>query len=339
MTQSKTKRNDVAARRPDRVNYLSWRRFLGGALVYKREQGGSNVSLHAQSHAFVPLFPCLCSTRRSLISPRVPPPQPLPIFLTAARHIPATTLNRSLFPSLLNIDAVEGMFSEGKLEFGVDAIGARFVDNARESLFTLPDSSIKAAMELGWTIQLHQPQRFADDLWRMMAAMEAEMGTLVGANAYLTPAKTQGLAPHWDDVHVAVLQMYGTKTWSVWEQRQSMNYSSGDLDARGLGVPSMVVEMRPGDVLLLPRGFIHQAVSGDEDSGHLTLSWGQVRGYSGRKEKGGGNISLAHSWSLCSGGLGYAGGIGKDGGGGDGIAAVSCRAAGRSQADGAHGRG
>ena len=40
----------------------------------------------------------------------------------------------------------------------------------------------------GCTIQLHQPQRFSDPLWRLIAALEKQLGCLVGANAYHTPA-------------------------------------------------------------------------------------------------------------------------------------------------------
>lgn len=36
--------------------------------------------------------------------------------------------------------------------------------------------------------------------------MEEVFGCLCGASAYLTPPKAQGLAPHWDDVEVFVLQ-------------------------------------------------------------------------------------------------------------------------------------
>ena len=40
----------------------------------------------------------------------------------------------------------------------------------------------------GCTIQLHQPQRFSDPLWRLIAALEKQLGCLVGSNAYHTPA-------------------------------------------------------------------------------------------------------------------------------------------------------
>ena len=61
LTHSKTERNDVAARRPDRINYLSWGRLLEGALVYKHEQGGA--TFHCML-SLMPLFRC------SLASPQ-----------------------------------------------------------------------------------------------------------------------------------------------------------------------------------------------------------------------------------------------------------------------------
>lgn len=59
-------------------------------------------------------------------------------------------------------------------------------------------------------VQVHQPQRFSDTLWKLCAALEAQLGSLVGCNAYITPANAQGLAPHWDDVSIFVLQTSGT---------------------------------------------------------------------------------------------------------------------------------
>lgn len=61
----------------------------------------------------------------------------------------------------------------------------------------------------GCTLQLHQPQRFVDPMWRLMAALEGSLGCLVGCNSYLTPAGTQGLAPHHDDVEIFVCQTKG----------------------------------------------------------------------------------------------------------------------------------
>ncbi len=40
----------------------------------------------------------------------------------------------------------------------------------------------------GWSLQVHQPQRFCDALTRLCSSLENQLGCLVGSNAYLTPA-------------------------------------------------------------------------------------------------------------------------------------------------------
>lgn len=49
--------------------------------------------------------------------------------------------------------------------------------------------------------------------------------------------------------------------------------SSGDLTHDEIGKPVLEVTLHPGDVLYLPRGFVHEAeASAEEPSAHLTLS-------------------------------------------------------------------
>ena len=49
----------------------------------------------------------------------------------------------------------------------------------------------------GCSVRLLHPQRFCDGLWRLVARLESFLQCPVGCNAYLTPAGTQGFAPHW----------------------------------------------------------------------------------------------------------------------------------------------
>lgn len=71
------------------------------------------------------------------------------------------------------------------------------------------------------------------------------------ANAYLTPPGATGLAPHSDGHDVIVLQLEGSKQWTV--------DGVGDF------------ELRPGDTLYVPAGHGHAATSNDRTSLHLTL--------------------------------------------------------------------
>lgn len=134
-----------------------------------------------------------------------------------------------------------------------------------------PFSSIEEVKRLfneGWSIQWLQPQHEHDALSTLVATLESQFGCLVGVNAYLTPGGAQGLAPHWDDVDVFVLQLGGSKAWTLHrhmtssplapEQQTLPRYSSGDLDPE----------------LYFPRGIIHHAPNKDSSSlsVHLTIS-------------------------------------------------------------------
>jgi hypothetical protein len=60
-------------------------------------------------------------------------------------------------------------------------------------LLQVADSAALKALhdDEGSTLQLHQPQRFFDPCWHLLAALERQLGCLVGSNAYLTPAGSQ----------------------------------------------------------------------------------------------------------------------------------------------------
>jgi lysine-specific demethylase/histidyl-hydroxylase NO66 len=99
-------------------------------------------------------------------------------------------------------------------------------------------------------------------------------GCLVGANCYLTPPGSQGLAPHYDDIEAFVLQLEGRKRWRIYNPRSSLpREHSGDLLHSEIGSPVMEVLLQPGDLLYFPRGWIHEACTQeDEASTHLTIS-------------------------------------------------------------------
>jgi hypothetical protein len=81
---------------------------------------------------------------------------------------------------------------------GVDVNAARYVHGHRETLNeTNGGQATAATLSLlhdtkGCTLQVLQPQRWDDKCWQLAAALEAQIGCLVGVNAYLTPGGTQG---------------------------------------------------------------------------------------------------------------------------------------------------
>jgi len=84
----------------------------------------------------------------------------------------------------------------------------------------------------GCTLQVIQPQRWEDKTWRIVASLEAQLGCLVGVNAYLTPRGTQGLAPHTDEV-VSGSSSSSSSSNSKGSSSTSSSTGSGSSSGRG----------------------------------------------------------------------------------------------------------
>lgn len=103
----------------------------------------------------------------------------------------------------------------------------------------------------------------------------------VGANMYLTPLGSQGLARHFDDHCVFVCQLAGSKQWTVFTPPKMLPrlYDAHKIPGCSEAESPLAVErqflLREGDVLYIPRGFLHEAHTEhdgpDGSSLHLTF--------------------------------------------------------------------
>ena len=94
-------------------------------------------------------------------------------------------------------------------------------------------------------------------------------------NLYLTPAGAQEFRAHMDGHEVFVLQLDGPKRWEVYKPNYRLPLESRIADGE-LGKAVLSPELEPGDLLYIPRGFIHRAHTTDASSLHLTIgvqSW------------------------------------------------------------------
>ena len=121
-------------------------------------------------------------------------------------------------------------------------------------------SYVQSCISSGSTLQLLQPQRFSSPLLRLLSQLERCFSCLVGSNAYLTPASSQGLALHCDDVDVWVVQVEGSKTWSLHAPLDPLaREHSRDYAPHEVGEETHRIAMQKGDLLYMPRGTIHMA--------------------------------------------------------------------------------
>ena len=93
------------------------------------------------------------------------------------------------------------------------------------------------------------------------------------ANSYYTPAGSQGFGVHHDTHDVLCIQVTGTKRWLVYDpilelplKEQRYTPELGEH-----GEPVQDLTLRAGDTLYLPRGWLHEALTSDSDSLHITL--------------------------------------------------------------------
>ncbi|HEX2272754.1 MAG TPA: cupin domain-containing protein [Acidimicrobiales bacterium] len=125
----------------------------------------------------------------------------------------------------------------------------------------------------GATIVLQGLQRYWPPLTRFCRSLELELTHAVQANAYVTPPRSRGLGVHYDTHDVFVLQLAGRKAWDVYppvlaDPLPSQLWSS---DRGAPGAPCLSAEVKAGDCLYMPRGYLHSAQAQQELSAHLTI--------------------------------------------------------------------
>ncbi|MBB3033830.1 cupin domain-containing protein [Alteriqipengyuania lutimaris] len=132
---------------------------------------------------------------------------------------------------------------------------------------------VRAAWHDGYSIVLNDVARFWEPVARYCAALHADIHHPVDANLYLTPAGTRGFDPHFDVMDVFVLQLEGSKEWSLWGEARAMPLADEHMaiDPAQLPDPRWTGTLAAGQTLYIPRGHIHAARATDERSLHLTI--------------------------------------------------------------------
>jgi ribosomal protein L16 Arg81 hydroxylase len=132
---------------------------------------------------------------------------------------------------------------------------------------------VAAAFERGSTIVLQGLHFNWPPLARFCRQLESELEQAVQANSYYTPRRSQGFAVHHDTHDVFVLQVAGEKHWRVYDPLLELPLKSQRWSP-SLGKPGPAVlelTLRAGDTLYMPRGWLHEALTSETDSLHITV--------------------------------------------------------------------
>ena len=126
--------------------------------------------------------------------------------------------------------------------------------------------------ERGSTIAIAFLDTVVPSLTRFCRNMEREFSCPFQTNVYLTPPGAQGAAAHYDTHDVFVLQVTGSKKWTIFgtpveSPLPGQSYRAGIHD---LGASTMEFELNAGDIAYIPSGVAHLARSTDTVSLHIT---------------------------------------------------------------------
>jgi len=134
--------------------------------------------------------------------------------------------------------------------------------------------SLYAEYRGGATIVL----QFLHERWKPLSALcrtlAQEFSACFQVNAYLTPANERGLYTHFDTHDVFVLQVHGSKHWRLYKQDPiELPLPDQSYDSRTMrpGDIREEFDLCSGDFLYVPRGCMHDAVSRNGTSLHLTV--------------------------------------------------------------------
>jgi ribosomal protein L16 Arg81 hydroxylase len=143
----------------------------------------------------------------------------------------------------------------------------QFADNTA----TLNEMAL-TELRRGGTLVLGHVEERLPNLALICRLLGREFGFRSWAAVYMTPPGSHAFKAHFDQTEVFVLQVLGSKLWRTSTARRlfprTEEFDSGDTE---IGPDHQEHHLRQGDLLYIPRGFVHDARSIEEPSVHITL--------------------------------------------------------------------
>ena len=190
--------------------------------------------------------------------------------------------DRARFSPLLSIEAIDRYLATGSPchpdVFLVDAARQLKPDD-----YAFPDSGpdsgridLPRAYQLfssGATISLGQLHERLPALAALCRAAEHTFSSHFQTNIYLSPRNAQGFKTHYDSHDVFVLQVAGSKQWTLYDTLIELPLRGQGFDPEKHipGAATREFTIGAGDLFYCPRGLFHSARATDEVSLHITL--------------------------------------------------------------------
>jgi|CXWL01.1.fsa_nt_gi ribosomal protein L16 Arg81 hydroxylase len=189
------------------------------------------------------------------------------------------------FQDLLRLKDVDHMLGTGFLSSKT----VRLVREGEETSTTEMDrDTVFRHFDEGGTVIFNALQSHWPPLAELCARLEESLSLRMQANVYLTPREGQGFAAHYDTHDVFILQLEGRKVWRIYDDPM-VTLPLGDQAFKKTpqrqkplhGPLREEREVSVGDLIYIPRGFVHEARASNATSMHVTLglhpvTWGDL---------------------------------------------------------------
>ncbi|WDM15550.1 hypothetical protein J3S85_31050 [Streptomyces lavenduligriseus] len=124
----------------------------------------------------------------------------------------------------------------------------------------------------GVTIVLDSIQHWLPAMRELCASLQRELGTEGWATVFASPPGEQALQAHADSYEIFVLQIAGTKKWSLYPRLEPVPPAGASLSDDDLGPEEATVVLNPGDLLYLPWGTPHVVTALENPSVHVSVA-------------------------------------------------------------------
>jgi ribosomal protein L16 Arg81 hydroxylase len=130
----------------------------------------------------------------------------------------------------------------------------------------------------GASVIVNQAERYHPTLFQMCRVLASRHFHHTFGVVYLTPPNSSAVRLHNDDQDVFLMQVWGTKHWTIRDAPQLLPYTEEMLGKEEPVPPDkttekiMTFDLEPGDVLYIPRGFLHEAATSSTPSLHITMT-------------------------------------------------------------------
>lgn len=139
-------------------------------------------------------------------------------------------------------------------------------------------AKVQMLLGLGASIVANQIEDIDLGVRQVTAMLGEEFSGRAGANAYASFRDVRAFDSHCDLHEVFAVQLDGRKSWRIYRNRAEAPVQPlKGPDAQAIidsvkGPVLMSVDMEPGDLLYIPRGYYHDALASSESSLHLTFA-------------------------------------------------------------------